>query len=209
MRIAVGGFLHESHSFAPRGTAFADFVSPGGYPGLVAGERLFEAMQGAACGLRGAIEAAAGHELVPLMWCFASPAGPVADEAASAVARHQAGRAAMLAFQRHFPGTVGAVVDGRDIGTVVFPEATVKLFVTADPGTRARRRWEELDRSVPLAEIEAEMQARDLRDSNRAVAPLTQAQDAVLIDTTTLDADAALAAALGAVQARLPAGWEP
>ena len=86
MRIAVGGFLHESHSFAPRGTVFADFVSPGGFPGLVSGERLFEAIRGTACGARGAVEAAEGHELVPLTWCFANPAGPVGDEAFERIA---------------------------------------------------------------------------------------------------------------------------
>jgi microcystin degradation protein MlrC len=83
MRIAVGGFLHESHSFAPLPTTYADFVRNGGFPPLTAGEGLFEAVQGTSVPLAGAIEAAqvAGAELVPLAWGFANPAGPVQDEA--------------------------------------------------------------------------------------------------------------------------------
>lgn len=126
--------------------------------------------------------------------------GPVADAAASAVARHPGVRAALLAFQRRFPGQAGAVLDGRDIGTVVFPDATVKLFVTAAPEARARRRWQELKQAVPLADIESDMRDRDLRDSTRGTAPLRRADDAVLIDTTTLDADAAFGFALEAVR---------
>ena len=122
--------------------------------------------------------------------------GPAADAASSAVARHDGVRQALLAFQRGFPGADGAVLDGRDIGTVVFPDAPVKLFVTAEPAARARRRWEELGRTTPLGTIEAEMRARDERDSTRGAAPLRAAPDAVLIDTTRLDADAAFAAAM-------------
>lgn len=128
--------------------------------------------------------------------------GPAADAAASAVARHPGVRAALLAFQRRFPGQTGAVLDGRDIGTIVFPEATVKLFVTAAPEARARRRWQELGGSVPLEDIEGDMRARDLRDSTRGTAPLRQAPDAVLIDTTALDADAAFERALSLVSSR-------
>lgn len=126
--------------------------------------------------------------------------GPAADAASSAVARHPGVRAALLDFQRSFPGEIGAVLDGRDIGTVVFPDALIKLFVTADPAARARRRWEELGRAVTLAEIEAEMRARDERDSKRGAAPLRQAPDAVLLDTTALDPDAAFAAAMKLVR---------
>ena len=125
--------------------------------------------------------------------------GPVADAAASAVARHAGVRATLLAFQRRFPGETGAVLDGRDIGTVVFPEAAVKLFVTAELAARAGRRWAELGGAVPLAEIEAEMRVRDERDRTRGVAPLRQAADAVVIDTTGLDAAAAFAVAMAAV----------
>ena len=123
-----------------------------------------------------------------------------ADAASSAVARHPDVRAALLAFQRRFPGGTGAVLDGRDIGTVVFPGAAVKLFVTASPEARARRRWRELAQAVPLAEVEVEMRARDLRDSTRSAAPLVQAVDAVVVDTTLLDQEAAFSAAMEAVR---------
>jgi CMP/dCMP kinase len=129
--------------------------------------------------------------------------GPAADAASSAVARHPAVRAALLAFQRRFPGTAGAVLDGRDIGTVVFPDAPVKLFVTADLQARARRRWQELGGAVPLEHVTAEMQTRDARDSSRGAAPMLQAPDAVLIDTTTLDPEAAYAAARAVVRDKL------
>ena len=86
MRIAVGGFLHESHSFAPRPTTYGDFVNPGGFPPLTAGEGLIALMRGSSCGLRGAIEVAGGHDLVPLAWGFANPAGPVQDEAFERIA---------------------------------------------------------------------------------------------------------------------------
>ena len=81
MRIAIGGFLHESHSFAPRPTRYLDFVRPGGFPGLVFGPPLFGAVTGTSVPLAGAIEAAGDTELVPLAWGFANPAGPVQDEA--------------------------------------------------------------------------------------------------------------------------------
>ncbi|HYZ61862.1 MAG TPA: (d)CMP kinase, partial [Acetobacteraceae bacterium] len=128
--------------------------------------------------------------------------GPEADAASSVVARHPGVRAALLAFQRRFPGEVGAVLDGRDIGTVVFPDAPVKLFVTADLPARARRRWQELGGAVPLDSVEAEMRARDARDSLRGTAPLRQAEDAVLLDTTSLDPDAAYEAARRLVRER-------
>ncbi len=81
MRIAIGGFLHESHSFAPRPTRYVDFVKTGGFPGLVHGSALFDAVRGTSVPIAGAIEAAAGASLVPLAWGFANPAGPVQDEA--------------------------------------------------------------------------------------------------------------------------------
>jgi len=140
------------------------------------------------------------------------PADPAqaqaADAAASAVAVIPAVRAALLAFQRGFAQDGGAVLDGRDIGTVIFPDAPAKLFVTATLPERARRRWLELQArgvAVTLAGVEAEMQARDAQDAARAVAPLRPAPDAVVLDTTALDADAAFAAALAAVYAKLPA----
>ena len=125
--------------------------------------------------------------------------GPVADGAASAVARHEGVRAALLSFQRRFPGETGAVLDGRDIGTVVFPAAPVKFFVTADPAARAGRRWAELGGATPLEVVAGEMRARDERDSTRGTAPLRAAGDAVVIDTTALDADAAFARAMSVV----------
>ena len=132
--------------------------------------------------------------------------GPMADMAASAVAAIPAVRAALLDFQRAFGRDHGAVLDGRDIGTVVFPEASVKLFVTASVEERARRRFLELrGRGVAAdpVQVEAEIRDRDAQDANRPVAPLKPAEDALLLDTTTLDADAAFAAAMGMVQGRL------
>ncbi len=131
--------------------------------------------------------------------------GPEADRASSLVAKVPAVRAALLAFQRSF-ASQGAVLDGRDIGTVVVPDATVKLFVTADLTTRARRRWLELqgrDVLTSFAEVEAELQARDAQDAARAAAPLKAAVDAVVLDTTTLDAEAAFTRALEIVRSRL------
>ncbi|WP_439577327.1 (d)CMP kinase [Elioraea sp.] len=132
--------------------------------------------------------------------------GPAADAAASAVAAIPAVRAALLEFQRSFGRARGAVLDGRDIGTVVFPDAAVKLFVTASPEERARRRFFEL-RGRGIAadpdQVLAEIRDRDAQDANRPVAPLKPAPDAIRIDTTSLDADAAFAAALGAIERRL------
>jgi CMP/dCMP kinase len=132
--------------------------------------------------------------------------GPEADEAAAAVAAVPAVRAALLDFQRSFGQAQGAVLDGRDIGTVVFPAASLKLFVTASPEARARRRWLELrERGIDAdpAEVERDLRARDARDMARLAAPLLAADDAVLIDTTGLDVEAAFAAALLAARARL------
>jgi cytidylate kinase len=129
-----------------------------------------------------------------------------AGEASSRVAAIPEVRAAVLDFQRHFgahpPGGVrGAVIDGRDIGTVICPDATAKLFIDARPEVRARRRWLELQAqnagNVPdIAAVEAELRVRDARDRSRAVAPLRQAEDAVLLDTSDLDIEAAFAKAL-------------
>jgi cytidylate kinase len=132
--------------------------------------------------------------------------GPAADMAASAVAVIPGVRAALLDWQRDFGRRHGAVMDGRDIGTVIFPEAPAKLFVTASPEARARRRWLELRAkglARDLAEVEAEMRARDAQDAGRAAAPMKPAADALVLDTTALDAEAAFRAALAAVRARL------
>jgi CMP/dCMP kinase len=131
--------------------------------------------------------------------------GPEADAAAAAVAAIPAVRAALLAFQRGFAGERGAVLDGRDIGTVIFPDARVKLFVTASLEARARRRWLELQAKgghAELSTVEADMRARDALDAARAAAPLRPAPDAVLLDTTELDAEAAFRAAMDEVARR-------
>lgn len=130
--------------------------------------------------------------------------GPAADMAASTVAAIPDVRAALLEWQRDFGRRHGAVLDGRDIGTVVFPEAPVKLFVSASPEERARRRWLEMrDRgqAAELGQVEAELRARDAQDSARSVAPLKPAEDATWLDTTALDAEAAFQAALSIVRA--------
>ena len=130
--------------------------------------------------------------------------GPPVDQASSQVAAFPAVRAALLQFQRDF-GADGAVLDGRDIGTVVFPTAPVKLYVIASVEARAGRRVAELRARGEPAELDAvlaEMRARDARDADRADAPMRAAPDAVVLDTTTLDADAAFARALEIVGAR-------
>jgi cytidylate kinase len=132
--------------------------------------------------------------------------GPQADAAAAAVASVPGVRAALLAFQRDFGAQQGAVLDGRDIGTVVFPQADLKLFVVATPEARAHRRWLELrDRGVAVepAEVERDIRARDQQDAARAIAPLRPADDAVVVDTTKLDRDAAFAVVLREAGARL------
>ena len=134
--------------------------------------------------------------------------GPVADAAAAAVASVPGVRAALLDFQRNFGRERGAVLDGRDIGTVIFPDAPAKLFITASLSERARRRWLELrSKGTPadLATVEADMRARDAADQARAAAPLRAADDAFQLDTTTMDAEAAFAEALVQVLKRLPA----
>jgi len=132
--------------------------------------------------------------------------GPAADMAASAVATLPQVRAALVDWQRDFGRRHGAVMDGRDIGTVIFPDAPAKLFVTASPEARARRRHAELAaRGVdrPIAEVEAEMQARDAQDAARATAPMKPAADAVVLDTTELGIEEAFQAARALVRARL------
>lgn len=132
--------------------------------------------------------------------------GPAADMAASAVATLPQVRAALVDWQREFGRRHGAVMDGRDIGTVIFPDAPAKLFVTASPEARARRRHAELAaRGVdrPLADVEAEMQARDAQDAARATAPMKPAEDAIMLDTTALGIEDAYRMALKLVKSRL------
>jgi len=133
-------------------------------------------------------------------------------EAASVVAAIPEVRAAVLSFQRDFandpPGCAsGAVIDGRDIGTVICPDATAKLFIDAKPRIRAMRRWLELKQQHGTAEsalpdidkIEADLISRDRRDRTRSTAPLRQAEDADLLDTSDLDIEAAFVKALALI----------
>jgi cytidylate kinase len=125
-----------------------------------------------------------------------------AGQAASRVAAIPAVRTALVDFQRRFarqPG--GAVLDGRDIGTVICPEAEVKLYVTASAEIRAHRRWQEVGGDA--AQVLAEVLERDARDTARADAPLRVAADAVVIDTTAMAVDAAVACAVAVVAKRL------
>lgn len=134
-------------------------------------------------------------------------------KAASQVSAHPGVRAALLQFQRDFAArpvgeSRGAVIDGRDIGTVIAPEATAKLFVDARPETRAHRRWKELQAlgiQREEAHILAELVARDHADRNRAISPMKPAPDAALLDTSDLDIDAAFAAALALVKPKIEA----
>ena len=131
-------------------------------------------------------------------------------EAASLISPYPEVRAALLDYQRRFAarppgGAAGAVLDGRDIGTVVCPEAEVKLFVTASAEARARRRRLELEGrgvSVSHAEVLEDLGRRDRRDTERAHSPLVAAADADLLDTTNLDIEAAFQAALRLIAAR-------
>jgi cytidylate kinase len=130
---------------------------------------------------------------------------------ASRVSVHPAVRRALFERQRAFatqPG--GAVLDGRDIGTVIAPDAEIKLFVTASVQERARRRWLEMTANrfgreidIPLGAIERDIVARDARDINRADAPLRAAPDALVLDTTHFGRDAAIEAAIEAVGTRI------
>ncbi|AHJ65506.1 (d)CMP kinase [Granulibacter bethesdensis] len=132
---------------------------------------------------------------------------PEVDRAASLVAADPAVRAALLDFQRDFAAREGAVLDGRDIGTVVCPDAPVKLFVTASAEARLQRRLLELrNRGVAVEEqaLRAEMQARDERDAARDVAPLRPAEDAEVLDTTHLDANEAFQQAEQIVHRKWP-----
>jgi cytidylate kinase len=135
----------------------------------------------------------------------------IIGKAASHVAAIPAVRTALMEFQQNFlahppGGSPGAVMDGRDIGTVICPRATAKLYVDARPEVRARRRWNELkSMNIRRAEqdILAEINARDAADKSRAIAPLKQAADADLLDTSDLGIDAAFAAALALISPKV------
>ena len=148
---------------------------------------------------------AAAEALDPNRFDEAALKSQAVGEAASQVSAIAEVRRALLAFQRGFGRTPpGAVLDGRDIGTVIFPDADVKIFVTATPQVRARRRAVELQAAggmVNEEEVLADILRRDERDTSRAAAPLKPAPDAHLLDTTHLDIDAAFRAAIDIVEA--------
>ena len=160
---------------------------------MEAGERLDDE--------RRAVEAARGLALMD--FDEEQLRGREMGEAASVVAAIPAVRAALFDMQRSFASRPeGAVLDGRDIGTVICPNAKVKIFVTASPETRANRRAVELARrgeKVNYAEVLEDIRKRDERDSHRSSAPLLAAEDAVTLDTTALDVEGAFAAALAIV----------
>ena len=127
-------------------------------------------------------------------------------QAASKVAALPEVRAALLSFQKNFAKREGgAVLDGRDIGSVICPEADVKLFVTASDEVRAQRRFEELVAKSPETKLETvaiDLRQRDIRDASRDVAPMRAAEDALLLDTSELSIDAAVAEAVALVKQR-------
>jgi CMP/dCMP kinase len=149
---------------------------------------------------------AAAQALDPARFDEKTLKGHAIGEAASIVSAIPEVRAVVLAFQRDFAAAPpGAVLDGRDIGTVVCPSADVKIFVVASPEERARRRAAEMTATgepVDEATILADILRRDERDRSRAVAPLRPAADAVMLDTTSLNVDAAVAAAVAIVERR-------
>ena len=160
---------------------------------IEAGERLDDE--------RRAVEAARGLALMD--FDEEQLRGREMGEAASVVAAIPAVREALFDMQRSFASRPeGAVLDGRDIGTVICPDAKVKIFVTASPETRANRRALELARrgeKVNYAEVLEDIRKRDERDSHRSSAPLLAAEDAVMLDTSALDVEGAFAAALAIV----------
>jgi cytidylate kinase len=148
---------------------------------------------------------AAAKALDPASFNEAVLKAPAVGEAASVVSTIPEVRAALIAFQRDFAAQPpGAVLDGRDIGTVICPGADVKIYVTATAEVRARRRaieYRAQGRDIDATAVLADILKRDERDSRRAIAPLRQAPDAHLLDTTHLDIDAAIRAAIDIVEA--------
>jgi cytidylate kinase len=158
-----------------------------------------------AVGVKGGDPVAAALSLSPADLARADLRTQEAGAAASRVAAIPEVRAALVDFQRRFARAEGgAVLDGRDIGTVICPEAEVKLYVTASAEVRAHRRW--LEVGGEEARVLAEVRERDARDMGRAEAPLRAADDAVLVDTSALAIDEAVEAACAVVAARLRGG---
>ena len=147
---------------------------------------------------------AAAQSLDPSRFDEAALKTPAVGEAASYVSAIPEVRAALVGFQRSFAASQsGAVLDGRDIGTVICPDADVKIFVTALPEVRASRRAAEYrasGRDIDDATVLADIRKRDERDSSRSASPLKQADDAVLLDTTKMNVEAAVAAAIAIVE---------
>lgn len=162
-----------------------------------------------AVAVKGGDPVAAARTLTPADLARDDLRTPEAARGASRVAVIPEVRAALLDFQHRFasqPG--GTVLDGRDIGTVICPKAQVKLFVTASPEVRARRRWLENGGKAGASNYEdtlADVRARDERDISRAEAPLRQAEDAILLDTSALSEAEAVAMAAALVALRLEA----
>ncbi|HVZ05750.1 (d)CMP kinase [Hyphomicrobium sp.] len=134
--------------------------------------------------------------------------GPLAGDAASIVAKIPEVRAALLEYQRGFASESvrGAILDGRDIGTVVCPNAHIKIFVTASDEARARRRHLEHEgrgEMIPYEQVLEDLRRRDARDKGRSIAPLEAASDALIVDTTDLDKEQAFATVLCLVEKRL------
>ena len=130
-----------------------------------------------------------------------------AGNLASKVAAIPVVRTALLAWQRDYARLPGLVADGRDMGTVVFPQAGLKIFLTASAEERAQRRYKQLKEkglSVNLADLAAEIQERDARDSSRSVAPLKPADTAVVVDSTSMTIDEVTALALGEARKTFP-----
>ena len=129
-------------------------------------------------------------------------------QAASQVAVNADVRAELLEFQRRFARRDGgAVLDGRDIGTLILPDAEVKLFVTADAAVRAQRRYKELfdgGFETSFKQVLSDVLARDARDAGRATAPMVAAADAVVIDTSDMSTEVAIEAAISVVEKRIP-----
>jgi cytidylate kinase len=150
---------------------------------------------------------AAAKSLDPNAWNAEALRGEAVGQAASIVAAIPAVRVALLDLQRSFAARKpGAVLDGRDIGTVVCPDAEAKIFVTASPEERARRRTRELlerGEAIGYEAVLADIHERDARDRSRSFAPLVPAGDAYVLDTTNLDIDAAVAAAIRYVETRV------
>jgi cytidylate kinase len=133
---------------------------------------------------------------------------PEVSDAASKVSVIPAVRRALVEKQRELAETTSVVMEGRDIGTVVFPHAEVKIFLDADPEERARRRYQEAPNKAPVEQVAREMRERDQRDRSRAEAPLTQAPDAVYVDSTGLTPDEVEEAILKVIRARVSNGKE-